>query len=411
MTLQIRRGLAANLPASPADGELLYATDTNKLYVGDGGTAQEISGGTGGGLANVVEDLTPQLGGALDVNGYKIVSSSNGNIEIDPDGTGNVILHGNLTIDNNGNFTKTGQLNISPTLLTSFGSNNSSIDGNVFITRNTHSATYGAGFTFAQHHAIADAVNFGFYRTRGTGLVPTAVLNGDDLADISFFAWDGTARAGGASISATVEGTPVTGHIPTKISFGTDNGTVSAIRAELSPAGIWKVNTVQALTASTALSFGSMVKLQSYASESAANTAVGSTPASGMMYYDSTANTIKVYSSSSWQTAGTGGVSSLTSIKTVTGDYTVVTGDHSYYIRANSSATITITLVSDATEAIPIGTTIIVGRVGIGEVLFVAGAGATVYSSGQQDIAMQWGKVSIIKTAANTWEMDGAVTA
>ena len=28
MALQIRRGLAANLPASPADGELLYATDT-----------------------------------------------------------------------------------------------------------------------------------------------------------------------------------------------------------------------------------------------------------------------------------------------------------------------------------------------------------------------------------------------
>ena len=72
MALQIRRGLQADLPASPADGELLYATDTNKLYVGDGGTAQEISGGTGGGLANVVEDITPQLGGDLDINGKKI---------------------------------------------------------------------------------------------------------------------------------------------------------------------------------------------------------------------------------------------------------------------------------------------------------------------------------------------------
>jgi len=243
MALQIRRGLLANLPASPADGELLYATDTNKLYVGDGGTAQEISGGSG--LANVVEDTSPQLGGDLDLNGYKIVSSSNGNIELDPNGTGDIILHGNLTIDDSGNFTKTGQLNISPTLLTSFGSNNSLIDGNVFISRNTYSTTYGAGFTFAQHHATADAVNFGFYRTRGTGLLPTAVLNGDDLADISFFGWDGTARAGGASISATVEGTPVTGHIPTKISFGTDNGTTTGIRAELSAAGIWKVNSIQ----------------------------------------------------------------------------------------------------------------------------------------------------------------------
>lgn len=250
MALQIRRGLEADLPASPADGELLYATDTNKLYVGDSGTAQEISGGTGGGLANVVEDVAPQLGGNLDVNGFKIISSSNGNIELDPNGSGNVILHGNLTIDTNGNFTKTGELNISPTLVTSFGSNSSAIDGNVFISRNTYSTTFGAGFTFAQHHATADVVNFGFYRTRGTGLLPTAVLDGDDLADISFFGWDGTARAGGASISATVEGTPVTGHIPTKISFGTDNGTTTGVRAELSAAGIWKINSIQPISGS-----------------------------------------------------------------------------------------------------------------------------------------------------------------
>ena len=40
-------------------------------------------------LAN---DSTPQLGGNLDVNGNSIVSTSNGNITIDPDGTGSIIL-------------------------------------------------------------------------------------------------------------------------------------------------------------------------------------------------------------------------------------------------------------------------------------------------------------------------------
>jgi hypothetical protein len=74
------------------------------------------------------------------------------------------------------------------------------------------------------------------------------VLNGDDLADISFSGWDGTNVAGGASISAVVEGTPVTGHIPTKLSFATDNGTVGAIRAELSAAGIWKINSIQPIS-------------------------------------------------------------------------------------------------------------------------------------------------------------------
>lgn len=41
-------------------------------------------------LENVVEDTTPQLGGNLDVNGNSIVSTSNGNIVIEPNGTGDV---------------------------------------------------------------------------------------------------------------------------------------------------------------------------------------------------------------------------------------------------------------------------------------------------------------------------------
>ena len=43
---------------------------------------------------DLVNDTTPQLGGSLDVNGNSIVSVSNGNISITPDGTGKVILDG-----------------------------------------------------------------------------------------------------------------------------------------------------------------------------------------------------------------------------------------------------------------------------------------------------------------------------
>lgn len=43
-------------------------------------------------LQNVVEDTTPQLGGNLDVNGQSIVSASNGNIPITPNGTGKVVV-------------------------------------------------------------------------------------------------------------------------------------------------------------------------------------------------------------------------------------------------------------------------------------------------------------------------------
>jgi len=43
---------------------------------------------------DLVNDTTPQLGGNLDVNGNSIVSVSNGNIAITPNGSGKVILDG-----------------------------------------------------------------------------------------------------------------------------------------------------------------------------------------------------------------------------------------------------------------------------------------------------------------------------
>ena len=55
------------------------------------------SGGGGGGITNLVDDTTPQLGGNLDVNGQDIVSVSNGDIDLDPNGTGVVVFKGNAT--------------------------------------------------------------------------------------------------------------------------------------------------------------------------------------------------------------------------------------------------------------------------------------------------------------------------
>lgn len=57
--------------------------------------------------ANVATDLsgdtTPQLGGDLDVNSNKIISTSNGDIELEPNGTGVVLIDGTLALDNGSN--------------------------------------------------------------------------------------------------------------------------------------------------------------------------------------------------------------------------------------------------------------------------------------------------------------------
>ena len=41
-----------------------------------------------------MSDTSPQLGGDLDVNGNSIVSASNGNIAVTPNGSGKVVLDG-----------------------------------------------------------------------------------------------------------------------------------------------------------------------------------------------------------------------------------------------------------------------------------------------------------------------------
>ena len=48
-------------------------------------------------LANVAEDTSPQLGGNLDVNGNDIVTTSNADIDLDPNGSGVVVFKGNST--------------------------------------------------------------------------------------------------------------------------------------------------------------------------------------------------------------------------------------------------------------------------------------------------------------------------
>jgi hypothetical protein len=80
------------------------------------------------------------------------------------------------------------------------------------------------------------------------------VQNGDGLADLGFVAHNGTTYVGGAAFSIIVDGAPAGGQVPTKISLATNNGTSLDIRAELSSFGVWKTNSITALTTNLNLS-------------------------------------------------------------------------------------------------------------------------------------------------------------
>ena len=110
----------------------------------------------GTGIANVVEDTTPQLGGDLDVNGNDIVSTSNANIDIIPNGTGDVNLGADTVQigDNNADATLTTQGTGDLTLNTNGGTNSGAIviqDGannNITITPNGSGNIVLDGLTF-----------------------------------------------------------------------------------------------------------------------------------------------------------------------------------------------------------------------------------------------------------------------
>jgi len=308
MPLQIRRGTTAQrLAITPLTGELIYDTTTGQLFVGNGTTlggvtttgitledaadtaASLFSTGSHSGITfayndaagridatvtvaatgpfdgdltgsvfadnstmlvdavsgQIKGDINARLGGNLDVNGNSIVSSSNGNIVIQPNGTGTIQLDGNIT--------KTGELNISATVGIVVGNNTTLVDGNVTITRNSYSTASGTGFIFQQHHNTADAVNFTFLRSRGTSLAKTSVVNNDDIIDIVFTAHDGTSNIAVGNINCQVDGVVSTGLIPTKFGFFLHDGITSGAGgtrevAQLNSAGIWKVNTIQALS-------------------------------------------------------------------------------------------------------------------------------------------------------------------
>ena len=82
--------------SSVASDDVLLAVDTSGGGLKKIARSTLVSGlATSSALTNVVEDSTPQLGGDLDVNGNDIVSVSNGNISLLPNGSGVVHVDGN----------------------------------------------------------------------------------------------------------------------------------------------------------------------------------------------------------------------------------------------------------------------------------------------------------------------------
>ena len=79
----------------PTDNNFAFNGADGKIFYYDGSATQEFVGG----ISDLVDDTTPQLGGDLDTNGNAIVTVSNLDLVLNPDGTGDVDVSG-ATIKN-----------------------------------------------------------------------------------------------------------------------------------------------------------------------------------------------------------------------------------------------------------------------------------------------------------------------
>ena len=144
---------------------------------------------TGG---DVVDDTSPQLGGNLDVNGFDIVSTSNADIDLVPNGTGDVTLQADtvkvgdagaaavLTSNGAGTLTVTTGGASDLVLNTNSGTNSGTItitdaaNGNIAITPNGSGNIVLDGLTFPNADGSADT----FLKTNGSGTLSFAEVSG-----------------------------------------------------------------------------------------------------------------------------------------------------------------------------------------------------------------------------------------
>jgi hypothetical protein len=191
-------------PTLDNDGAALTAGD---LYYNSVGTVLKYYTGsvwvsiTSGGITDLVQDTTPQLGGALDVNTFSITSTSNGNITLQPNGTGDVVLSADtvkigdantdaiLTTDGTGDIT----------ISTNSGSNSGTVkifdgvNGNIEITPNGSGVVKLDGLSYP----VADGTANQVLQTNGSGVLSFATLTADGTAD-----WDTTVKTTGFTATA-----------------------------------------------------------------------------------------------------------------------------------------------------------------------------------------------------------------
>ena len=288
MSLRIRRGTEAQRTGATFDlGEIVYTTDTNKLYVGDGvnlggknilatsagtgliwnATTQRLDyNGSGTGIVSVQADANPTLGGNLNLNNRNITGSGNINISGTVTATQFVgtrvsadtspQLGGNLNL-NNRNITGIGNISNTGTITTTSIITNGALTagGGVAGVLTANYVSGGASAinlsssnngavniqSFTTNGSNVNSVNLSIQVSRGSVAAPTTVLANDVLGGIIISGYNGTSYKPTGFITSQLDATAVLSDVypASSIGFGSGGGGFVINIAKLDASGRW----------------------------------------------------------------------------------------------------------------------------------------------------------------------------
>ncbi len=284
--LQVGLANATTVPTGTVTGGgILYSTSGVLHWLKSDGIDVDLLA-AGAGLDNIVEDLTPQLGGQLDVNGFSI---GDGTLEllkfVETASAVNELTITNAATGGAPALSATGDdTNIDLRL-------NPKGTGGVGINVTPSSALHVAGsddastrINVARFGSNSLAPRFQFSKSSGVGIGSAGALaGGDSIGELAFVGNDGTSFRDGASIVAQTTQPWTTSALGTEIRFNTvpNGSTVNTLRMTIAESG--QVDIVGTATASN-LKTHSLIENRSPTTSTASTTFVTLESASAVTF-------------------------------------------------------------------------------------------------------------------------------
>jgi len=332
------------------------AVDTNKFTVDGSGTGNTSVGGT---LA--VSGLTSLNGGiAVDTDKFTVA-----------DGTGNTLIAGTLEVT--GNTTLTGNLTVNGTT-TTVNSTTTTVDDPIFTlggdTAPASDDNKDRGIEFRWHNGSAAKVGFFGY---------------DDSASVFTFIPDAT---NSSEVFSGTAGNALFGQVDCTFLVASTGVYSNSLQSTGQPLYLTGGNGSVTISGSMTFSSGTLTIPTS---------STATTPTL-------TDNSTLVATTEFVQKAALG-------VSNKTANYTLVLTDAGSLIEFNSASNLTLTIPANATVAFPIGSQIVVARLGAGKV-DIAITSDTLYSvSSNKYISNQYGAVTLVKRTSTTWYLFGDLSA